>query len=308
MQEGAIEMHNHQSIKNALWISALYFVFGFLWIYFSDSAVEAIAANHQQYSLLQTYKGWFFIFFTTVMLFFVSYQFLSKEFLTYLRHLEEQYEVQQQLAKKETLLNSLIDSSPDAIVIKGLDRRYIVFNHGAAKISGVESSFVIGKTAYDIFPPETANIINTIDNDLLENETLKDHEEIMKMPNGNVYTFWVTKGLLRTDDGKLFGIYGIYRNITDERKYEHTILKEKERFERLAHHDPLTELPNRLSLTEYTNARIEAKNTKPFSLLFLDLDGFQQINDSYGHRFGDKLLIEVAHILQHIFDPDGYIV
>ncbi len=37
-----MEMNNHQSIKNALWISALYFVFGFLWIYFSDSAVEAI--------------------------------------------------------------------------------------------------------------------------------------------------------------------------------------------------------------------------------------------------------------------------
>ncbi|MDD2781315.1 EAL domain-containing protein [Sulfuricurvum sp.] len=299
---------NTKSLKNALSISAIYLIFGLAWIYFSDAAVASFANDNTQLTLLQTYKGWFFIFFTTVMLFFVSYQFFSKELLAYLRHLEEQHQVQQQLAKKDTLLNSLIDSSPDAIVIKGLDRRYIVYNHGAAEFSGVESIFAIGKTANDIFPPETANIINTIDNNLLEQKTVSDHEEIMQMPNGNVYTYWVKKGLLRTDDGNLFGIYGIYRNITEEREYELNILTEKERFERLAHHDPLTELPNKLSLTEYTSNRIVTQNNHPFSLLFLDLDGFQQINDSYGHLFGDKLLIEVAHLLQHIFYPDGYIV
>lgn len=64
----------------------------------------------------------------------------------------------------------------------------------------------------------------------------------------------------------------------------------------LALHDNLTKLPNRTLLEdrleqEIANAR---RNQKSFSVLFLDLDGFKQINDAYGHRVGDLLLIEVA--------------
>lgn len=176
-----MEITNRQIIRSAVWISTLYLIFGFLWIYFSDSAVEAIANNQQELSLLQTYKGWFFILITTIMLYLLAYQFLHKQFLQYSKSIAEQ--------------------------------------------------------------------------------------------------------------------------IT----YQKAILASKERFDRLAHHDPLTDLPNQLSLIEMMNAKILDNNSIPFSLLFLDLDEFQQVNDSYGHRFGDNLLIEVAHLLQSIFPPNTYI-
>lgn len=302
------EIMNIQSVKNALSISLIYLILGLFWIYSSDTVVASLASDSNQITLMQTYKGWFFILFTTLILFFINYRFFHKAFLEYTHHIEDQERVRQQLAKKDTLLNSLIDSSPDAIVIKGLDKRYIVYSHGAAELSGVKSDFAIGKTADEIFPPKTAKIINKIDDSLLQNIAIKDHEETMLMPNGQEYIYWVTKGLLKTENGELFGIYGIYRDITESRRSELTIHKEKERFERLAHHDTLTQLPNRLSLIEYTTNQINQPNPSPFSLLFLDLDGFQQINDSYGHRFGDKLLIEVSLLLQRISPPESFIV
>jgi diguanylate cyclase len=64
----------------------------------------------------------------------------------------------------------------------------------------------------------------------------------------------------------------------------------------LALHDGLTKLPNRVLLEDRLEQEIEnaKRSQKPFSVLFLDLDGFKEINDGYGHQVADLLLIEVA--------------
>lgn len=429
-----MKINDHQSIKSAFWISILYLIIGFLWIYFSDSAVEAIATNHQQYSLLQTYKGWFFVLTTTIFLYLLSYRFLHQAFIEYTRRMNEQAAAHKQFIQQDTLLrtivnsspdaifakdmegkyilfnagagelvniapekvigqtddllfspqaakeiqemdrlilsngvirnheenlttasgiqksfwltkgplltekgktfgvfgisrditeqktiqnrleqqnallNSLINSSPDAIVIKGLDRRYIVFNEAAAQLSGVSVNEALGKTSDEIFPPETAEIINRMDNELLEKKPFIEHEESMLMSNKQRYIYWVTKGLLSTETGDLFGIFGIYRNITSIKENEQTIIEAKEHFDYMAHHDLLTGLPNRLSLIEKLQIKTTGTNTHPFALFFLDLDGFKEINDSYGHRFGDKLLVRITQLLQEVFPPDTYTV
>lgn len=70
----------------------------------------------------------------------------------------------------------------------------------------------------------------------------------------------------------------------------------------LALHDNLTKLPNRTLLEDRLDQEIEnaKRNQRPFSVLFLDLDGFKQINDAFGHHVGDFLLIEVAHRIRSV--------
>ncbi|WP_295053880.1 EAL domain-containing protein [Sulfuricurvum sp.] len=298
-----------QSFKNAVQLSALYLIFGIGWIYFSDNAVELLSSgNSHELTLLQNYKGWLFIVITTVLLFLLSYRFLYQKFFEFSEQLAKQKADQTLIEQKNALLNSLINSSSDAIVIKGLNKQYFIVNEAAAQLSGLSINEVIGKTADDIFPPQTAKLINTMDNELLEKKSFTEHEEIMVMPNGVIRTNWVTKGLLTTEKGELFGIYGIYRDITKARENEQEILKAKEHFDYLAHHDPLTDLPNRLSLIEILQEKSDRTPIVPFVLMFLDLDGFKEINDSFGHRFGDQVLILFSKLLQDLFPKDTIII
>jgi len=70
--------------------------------------------------------------------------------------------------------------------------------------------------------------------------------------------------------------------------------------EKMATHDPLTELPNRRLLRDRLERAIAKANyeRQTFALIFLDLDGFKQINDTYSHQVGDQLLIQVAQALR----------
>jgi diguanylate cyclase (GGDEF)-like protein len=70
--------------------------------------------------------------------------------------------------------------------------------------------------------------------------------------------------------------------------------------ERQAFSDPLTGLPNRAALYRFLEQNTGADRLQPLSVLFLDLDGFKQINDIYGHKTGDLLLIEVGKRLRQL--------
>jgi len=87
------------------------------------------------------------------------------------------------------------------------------------------------------------------------------------------------------------------RFITNANKdLEQSVETKTQTLHHLAHHDPLTSLPNRLLFLDRLDQGIKhaKRHKKSVSILFLDLDRFKEVNDSYGHEVGDKLLIEVT--------------
>jgi diguanylate cyclase (GGDEF)-like protein len=85
----------------------------------------------------------------------------------------------------------------------------------------------------------------------------------------------------------------------ERKRAEQALLESREYLRYMAHHDPLTHLPNRVLFYDRLKYAItQARRYKrEVALLFLDLDGFKAVNDTLGHDIGDMLLQEVAHRL-----------
>lgn len=90
-------------------------------------------------------------------------------------------------------------------------------------------------------------------------------------------------------------------------KERYTVAKNEESVaNHLARFDQLTELPNRRSLDELLERLLEQKES--FALLFVDVDGFKQVNDSLGHQAGDQLLKDIAARLNQCLGPNDFVV
>jgi len=87
------------------------------------------------------------------------------------------------------------------------------------------------------------------------------------------------------------------------------IVSQRKEMHRLAYHDTLTQLPNRLQFDEYIHKILEEKGQvkKPFILLFIDLDRFKVINDTLGHDIGDEILILVAQRIEDTLGQKSFI-
>jgi len=114
--------------------------------------------------------------------------------------------------------------------------------------------------------------------------------------SGEIYPQWQTIRVIRDEDGRLSHYVAVFSDISAIKDSEHEL-------KHLAHHDPLTDLPNRLLFSDRAEQALASAQThkRGCALLMIDLDHFKLINDSLGHNIGDRLLKAVAVRLQALF-------
>ena len=107
--------------------------------------------------------------------------------------------------------------------------------------------------------------------------------------NGSIYVEWIRISAIKNDEGHVNNYIALVSDITHKKSTEEQLLKH-------AHHDPLTGAHNRLSFSErFKHDLLLAKrNNYVMAILYLDLDKFKPINDTYGHQTGDKILKQVT--------------
>ncbi|MGR3890220.1 phosphodiesterase DibA [Pseudomonas sp. 1152_12] len=116
--------------------------------------------------------------------------------------------------------------------------------------------------------------------------------------SGEIYPQWQTIRVVRDDQGKVSHYVAVFSDISAIKDSEHELAH-------LAHHDPLTDLPNRLLFTDRAEQALASAQVhkRGCALLLLDLDHFKIINDSLGHNVGDRLLKAVGERLKGLFGP-----
>jgi diguanylate cyclase (GGDEF)-like protein/PAS domain S-box-containing protein len=116
--------------------------------------------------------------------------------------------------------------------------------------------------------------------------------------SGEIYPQWQTIRIVRDDDGRVSQYVAVFSDISAIKNSENVLTH-------LAHHDPLTDLPNRLLFTDRAEQAVASAQVhkRGCALLVIDLDHFKMINDSLGHTVGDQMLKAVAERLLAMFGP-----
>lgn len=223
---------------------------------------------------------------------------LSKQFIAMIEYvrtnniaLEETVQERTKgLLESEAKLNTILDSVEAYIYIKDTQYRYVYANKKTCDLFGMELDALIGHEDFEFFDAQTAKSIRKIDNEVIEyGRKVALEETNTDKQTGIKTTYLSTKMPLMREDGSIYALCGISTDITERKKTEE-LIKE------LAFHDPLTKLPNRRMFDErFTFLLAQSKRHHQWgALLVIDLDNFKPLNDAFGHKAGDLLLMDVA--------------
>jgi diguanylate cyclase (GGDEF)-like protein/PAS domain S-box-containing protein len=189
----------------------------------------------------------------------------------------------------DVLFRAMIDTVPDYLFVKDRDSRFVVANRAVAADLGAAPEDIIGKTDFDLHPQERARKFYADEQHVIATgQPLIDIDEYIIDNDGHQKFLLTTKVPLRNSSSEVVGIVGISRDVTARKRAEDEV-------QFLARHDPLTRLPNRSLLMERLREAIDrAPDGRRVAVAFIDLDGFKDVNDRYGHGVGDELLKIIA--------------
>ena len=199
--------------------------------------------------------------------------------------------VERELARSRQELADLIDGMPVGILASGPDGMIVAANRAAAEIAGLDEIVPGTDVSLLIHPEDLARIATTIMDQARAGRDFQLEFRIVR-PDGGIR--WVRNDARADLDAKgaLAGIRGTWRDVTELRAAE-------ELLQRQASRDALTGLANRHVVFATLAKAIERceAGEGDLAVLFVDLDGFKDVNDSYGHGTGDLVLAQAAERL-----------
>jgi diguanylate cyclase (GGDEF)-like protein/PAS domain S-box-containing protein len=204
------------------------------------------------------------------------------------------------LRESEARFRSLTQMSSDFYWATDSRHRVTQIVHGPNYPENVLRG-AIGKASWEIpaLSPDEATWAAhraTLDSHL----PFRDFEFARRLADGTTRHFSVSGEPRFAADGSFEGYHGVGRDVTD-------VALARERIASLAYSDPLTGLANRASLAPSLEQAVQRarRRSGKLAVVFLDLDGFKQINDLYGHDAGDGLLVDLAgRLRQHLRASD----
>ncbi len=144
----------------------------------------------------------------------------------------------QELQKNLSLLQGITEGTTDAIFVKDLRGRYLMINSAGARFLGRSVEEIVGKNDSEFFSPESGRQIMDSDRTTIQSGETHTYEEV-GVSSGVSRTYLTTKGPYRDAAGRVIGVLGISRDITDRKRAEEEIHKSEQRLRVHVEHTPL---------------------------------------------------------------------
>lgn len=209
--------------------------------------------------------------------------------------------VQQALSESQQLYQSILHASPDAVVVSDLQG---IIRHvspvAVSMMGGASENQLLGRNIAEFRDPAEAQ--RAIANITAMFEGVYNGAEGYRLIrlDGSVLDTEINAEIVRDGQGQPSGLIFVVRDVSERKKTE-------EHIRHMAQHDPLTGLPNRALFSDRLQRSIAnaVRDKTGLALMFIDLDKFKPVNDTYGHGVGDLLLQDVAQrMLQCLRDSD----
>ncbi|WP_226505392.1 phosphodiesterase DibA [Pseudomonas sp. MWU16-30317] len=271
--------------RNALRVALSYLALSVLWYVLTDQILSRFFDDSVQIAHGQMISGYFWIVLSALVLLFARSRLLR----------DLAAEGSQRRAEQDRLrmAAAVFDSTLEGVLVTNAQGQIVHVNRAFMDITGYCAEEVIGCNPSKF---KSGRHDPAFYHQLFADLDAKGewHGEIWnRRKSGEVYPQWQTIRVIRTPRGAITHYVAVFSDVSASKRSAQELT-------RLAHHDPLTELPNRLLFSDRVEQSLSAARAhkRVCALLFIDLDHFQSVNDGLGHAAGDRLLKAVAQRLE----------
>ena len=187
---------------------------------------------------------------------------------------------------------AIVEAFGDAIIGENLDGVVTSWNSGAEHLYGYTKDEMQGRSISVLVPPGVVDDLAEILDRVRDGERIDEYETVRVRKDGTQVAVSLTVSSMCRGDGTVVGASTIARDITGRVEYRKQLVH-------LAEHDALTGIRNRRGFERDLSDQLERAHRygEPSVLLMIDINGFKRINDSHGHKTGDRVLKAVGAAL-----------
>jgi diguanylate cyclase (GGDEF)-like protein/PAS domain S-box-containing protein len=193
-------------------------------------------------------------------------------------------------------LNTVLNSLSDSVLVTSPEGIVTSCNEAAQRLLGYDEADLLGKPLIGFVDEPHRNAFDSAA------AALEARETVLRTASGQTIPVSMAGSTITTDDPHFQGNIYVARNITERKRAER-------RIRYLARYDTLTKMPNRMQFQHLLQQAISRsrRNQRSLALLYLDLDHFKEVNDTFGHAAGDRTLEILSERLTRSLSKDTVI-